>query len=103
MRKILIDSGPLIALFDGNDRYHRASVAFIQSNTHELVTSLASITETMHLLDFSRYAQSDFLDWISAGAVTLEPVSSRDLEQIKANALLRATGKPVRELPIRLG
>ncbi len=32
MKKILIESGPLIALFDGNDDYHLASVAFTKNN-----------------------------------------------------------------------
>ena len=83
MNKILIDSGPLIALFDGNDKYHTASVAFIKSNNSELITTLASLTETLHLLDFNRRAQIDFLEWVNAGAVTLENITANDLGKIK--------------------
>jgi len=83
MKKILIDSGPLIALFDRNDKYHLASIKFIKDNNSELVTSLASVTEALHLLDFNRNAQIDFLGWMNAGAVTLEPISSDDLQRIK--------------------
>lgn len=83
MKRILIDSGPLIALFDNSDKYHIASVEFIKNNKSELITSLASITETLHLLDFNREAQIDFLDWINAGAVTIENITSRDLLVIK--------------------
>ncbi len=83
MKKILIDSGPLIALFDRNDKYHLASVKFIKSNNSELVTTLASVTETLHLLDFNRNAQIDFLGWVNVGAVTLETISSIDLQRIK--------------------
>jgi predicted nucleic acid-binding protein len=83
MKKILIDSGPLIALFDHNDKYHATSVEFIRNNNSELVTTLASVTETLHLLDFNRNAQIDFLGWVNAGAVTLEPVTSDDLQRIK--------------------
>ncbi len=83
MKKILIDSGPLIALFDRNDKYHSASLKFIKNNNNELVTTLASVTETLHLLDFNRNAQIDFLGWVNAGAVTLEPISSDDLQRIK--------------------
>ena len=32
MKKILIDSGPLIALFDASDNYHHEAINFIQSN-----------------------------------------------------------------------
>ncbi len=83
MKKILIDSGPLIALFDRNDKYHLASIKFIKDNNSELVTTLASVTETLHLLDFNRNAQIDFLGWVNAGAVALEPISSDDLQRIK--------------------
>ncbi len=83
MNKILIDSGPLIALFNGNDIYHQASVKFIKNNSSELVTTLASVTETLHLLDFNRNAQIDFLGWLNAGALTLEPILADDLQRIK--------------------
>lgn len=83
MRKILIDSGPLIALFDRNDKYHFASVEFIKNNKFQLITSLASITETLHMLDFSRQAQIDFLGWVSAGALIIEPILVKDLQRIK--------------------
>lgn len=83
MRKILIDSGPLIALFDSDDKYHTASIDFIKSNQCELITTIASITETLHLLDFNRNAQIDFLDWINAGAVSIEAITAPDLLRIK--------------------
>ncbi|MFQ5435165.1 MAG: type II toxin-antitoxin system VapC family toxin [Anaerolineae bacterium] len=80
----MIDSGPLIALFDRSDKYHAASVEFIKANYSELITTLASITETLHLLDFNRNAQVDFLGWVNAGAVTIEPITAGDLLRIKA-------------------
>ncbi len=83
MKKTLIDSGPLIALFDRNDSYHIASVEFIKKNRSELVTTIASVTETLHLLDFNRNAQIDFLTWLNAGAVTIEPIVADDLLNIK--------------------
>ena len=83
MRKILIDSGPLIALFDSDDKYHTASIDFIKSNQCELITTIASITETLHLLDFNRNAQIDFLSWINAGAVSIEAITAPDLLRIK--------------------
>lgn len=82
MAKILIDSGPMIALFDGSDKYHKASVLFIKNNTAKLITTLASITETQHLLGFSRHAQTDFLEWIYAGAIEIEDITSRDFQDI---------------------
>ena len=83
MKKILIDSGPLIALFDRNDKYHFASVEFIRNNENQLITTIASITETLHLLDFSRDAQIDFLGWVNVGALNIEQISSDDFARIK--------------------
>ncbi len=83
MKKILIDSGPLIALFDRNDKYHCASVKFIKINNYELITTLASVTEALHLLDFNRNAQIDFLSWVEAGAVSVETITSDDFGRIK--------------------
>ncbi|HHJ40422.1 MAG TPA: PIN domain-containing protein [Methylothermaceae bacterium] len=83
MNKILIDSGPLIALFDRSDKYHQASTEFIKKNRSELITTLASITEVLHLLDFSRNAQVDFLSWVDAGAVTVEPITTDDFQRIR--------------------
>lgn len=74
MQKILIDSGPLIALFDADDKHHKKALAFIKENKLPLVTTLASITETLHLLDFNPNAQIDFLDWISKGAAEIHNI-----------------------------
>ena len=71
MKKILIDSGPLIALFDASDKYHSKTIDFIKNNDFELITSMASVAETMHILDFNRNAQLDFIQWIINGAVTI--------------------------------
>lgn len=83
MKRILIDSGPIIALFDASDRFHNASVAFVRSNTYPLVTTLASITEALHLLDFSRDAQLDLLEWIIRGGVEIHPIHNSDVRRLK--------------------
>ena len=83
MKRILIDSGPLIALFDSSDKYHKISVSFIKNKPYQLVTSLASVTEALHLLDFNRKAQTDCLSWIISGAVSIEDIGLEDLIRIK--------------------
>ncbi len=94
MKKMLMDSGPLIALFDRSDKYHLASVEFIKQNQAILITTLASITEVLHLLKFSREAQQAFLAWIHAGAVTIETINVYDLERIKT-LMLKYTDLPM--------
>jgi len=83
MQKTLIDSGPLIALFNASDSYHLRSVDFIKNNSTKLVTSMASVTETLHLLNFNKNAQVDFLTWLNAGAVEIETIDNHDLLDIK--------------------
>ena len=83
MKKILIDSGPLIALFDASDMYHSESVNFIKNNKLPLVTTIASITETLHLLDFNRNAQIDFIEWVHRGAVEIQNIENNDFGRIK--------------------
>jgi hypothetical protein len=83
MKKILIDSGPLIALFDASDKHHQKTVQFIKDNEYPLITILASITETLHLLDFNRNAQVDFLEWVSRGAVEIYNIKNSDFDRLK--------------------
>ncbi len=83
MKKILIDSGPLIALFDASDKYHDKAVNFIKTNKYPLVTTIASVTETLHLLNFNRNAQIDFLEWIHRGAVAIQTIENSDFGRIK--------------------
>jgi len=47
MRGIVVDSGPLIALFDGSDQYHTAAVRFIERNRQPLITNLPVVTEVV--------------------------------------------------------
>jgi len=83
VKKILIDSGPLVALFDASDQYHQSSLEFIKENQHPLITTLASITEVLFLLDFSRNAQADFLEWIYRGGVEVSPIELAAIKRIR--------------------
>ena len=83
MKKTLIDSGPLIALFDSSDKHHSDAVNFIKGNKLPLVTTLASVTETLHLLDFNRNAQIDFLEWVYRGAVEIHHIGNDDFGRLK--------------------
>ncbi|QCS50359.1 PIN domain-containing protein [Picosynechococcus sp. PCC 11901] len=94
MKKILIDSGPLIALFDASDKYHPKALEFIRNNNLPLITTIASITETLHLLDFNRNAQIDFLEWISRGGVEICQIENHDFQR------LRELTEKYRDLPM---
>ena len=82
MKSIVVDSGPLIAMFDGDDKYHAASVNFIKNNTRPLVTTIANITEAVYVLSFSAEAQAALLKWIANSTIIIEPIESEDINEI---------------------
>ena len=79
---VVIDSGPLVALFDKDDRYHAAALRFIQRLKGRAVCNLAVVTEVAYLLEFSRQAQLDFLQWVRDGALVLIEPEATDWDRI---------------------
>lgn len=82
MISTLIDAGPLIALFNKNDKYHNKIKDFIKDYRGNLITSWPVITEVCHMLDFNIQTQIDFLTWINLGAVKIENIDNQDLLRI---------------------
>lgn len=78
---IVLDAGPLIALFDGSDRYHAAAVDFIRRTRQPLVTNAPVLAEACRVLDFSVDAQLDCLRWTSQ-ALRIDDEVGRDLPRI---------------------
>jgi predicted nucleic acid-binding protein len=83
-RRSLVDAGPLIALFDRDDRYHRAVKEFFRGYTGRLHTSWAVITEVLHMLDFDIRAQIDFLTWVQRDALEITPLTKECITRIVA-------------------
>ena len=79
---VLIDAGPLIALFDKDDFYHKSVKKFISINNCKLVTTTAVITETTHMLDFNVKTQIDFLKWINDKGVAIYEMQQKDIQRI---------------------
>ncbi len=82
LNTILIDTGPLTALFDKDDKFHRKIVEFIKDKKFRFVTTTAALTEVTHLLDFSVEAQINFFQWILNNGVTIEEVGISDIARI---------------------
>lgn len=78
----VIDTGPLVALFDRSDRYHQKVKTFLKDYSGKLLSSSAVITEVTHLLDFNISAQVDFLKWIHAGALSVHPITELQFDRI---------------------
>jgi uncharacterized protein len=78
---IVVDAGPLIALFDRDDRHHRRAVEFMRNCRSRLITNLPVLTEATFLLRFSVEAQRDLLWWAHA-SLEIDEATAADLPRI---------------------
>lgn len=83
MPGIVVDAGPLIALFDRDDRHHGRAVEFIRNQSGPLITNLPVLTEATFLLRFSNAAQRDLL-WWAQRSISIDQDTSADLARIIA-------------------
>ena len=90
MPSVLVDAGPLIALFDRDDKHHTRARKVLARTKATLFTTWPVVTETWHMLDFSADAQLDFLQWVYRGGAKLHLQNDVDLERIIA--LIRRYG-----------
>lgn len=100
MRSVLIDSGPLAALFNHRDRHHRRALEFFQSlggATH-CHTTWEVISEVSYFLDFSADAQGDFLEWLhqghTAGLTSIAAFGTADLPAV-ARMMRKYSDRPM--------
>ena len=88
LSSILIDAGPIIALFDSSEKNHAAIKAFLKGHPYRYVSTLAVFTEVSHMLDFHRGAQRGFYEWVMCKGVIIS-----DINQIDMLRLLELTDK----------
>lgn len=82
MKNTLVDAGPLIALFDRDDKYHHSVVKFFKQLNGNLLTTWPVITEVSHLLSFNINVQIDFLEWLKREAVKIINIEYEHLVRI---------------------
>ncbi|HBD95970.1 MAG: pilus assembly protein [Spirochaetes bacterium GWF1_31_7] len=82
LKEILIDSGPLIALFDKDDTYHKKIINFIKGKDYKFISTTAVITEVTHMLDFNVNVQINFLEWIMNEGVIIQEIKQKDFIRI---------------------
>ena len=82
--KALADTGALLAYLDAADRWHeRCRLAFGQFRL-PLTTSTAVLTELFHLVGDSPREIDITWKFVHSGALTVAPISDRDLPDIEA-------------------
>jgi predicted nucleic acid-binding protein len=82
MLSILADAGPLIALFDRDDKYHEAVKEIVRTSRYKFITTTAVLTEVTHMLDFNVNVQIDFLTWVMTRGVVLQEIGPDDLPRV---------------------
>ena len=80
--RILIDAGPLIALFDVNDNCHKSVREFLIKNPYCFISTLAVFTEVSYFLSVSIKAQMDFFEWVMHKGVIVSDINQNDIPRI---------------------
>jgi predicted nucleic acid-binding protein len=84
---VLVDSGPLIALFNGADRWHAALLQWLQAHPQaRLISTWPVATEVCALLArrIANEAALDFLRWVQRGGVTMDKPEDSSLPEVLA-------------------
>jgi len=93
---ILLDTGPIVAVFDASDAYHHACVEALKRIKEPLITTWPVLTEAFYLLGFSWRAQDNLWEFIMRGGLE---VLSLD---VKMQARCRELMKKYHDLPMDL-
>jgi len=80
VRNIIVDTGPLVALFHARDKHHEAAKAVLESNPAALVSTWPVITEACHFL--AQAGRRALLTFVRRGALRLEALSVEDVPQL---------------------
>lgn len=91
---IIIDTGPLVALFDKDDQYHNLCKKSLKLIKEPLITNWPVLTETMYLLSFSPLAQDLCLEFIESAGIIVRGGDSQEMLRI------RQLMKQYKDLPI---
>jgi predicted nucleic acid-binding protein len=71
VRRVIVDTGPLVAVFNRRDQHHAWAVEQSRTLAAPLVTCEAVLTEAYHLLGRVQRARMAFARWLQLGRVVL--------------------------------
>jgi predicted nucleic acid-binding protein len=92
----LIDTGPMVALFDASDVAHRHYTSLLAENWR-LTTTWPCVVEVCHFLGAN--AVQRFLRWVSEGGVIVFPFDVSNLPDL-AELMARYTAEPRTEMDL---
>lgn len=82
MRRVLVDTGPIVAILSRRDQYHKVCVEALREMPGPLFTCWPVITEAAWLLRRDSNAAEKLLRSIDAGLFELLPMASGDAKAI---------------------
>jgi uncharacterized protein len=80
---ILIDTGPLVALFDASDNYHRTCLDILKDMDGPLLTVWPVLTEAFYLLNFSWKAQDNLWEFLARGGMEMADLETSGMKRCR--------------------
>lgn len=78
---ILVDIGPLVALFTPVDHNHARCVEVLETLDEELVTTAPVLTEAFHLLRPGSQGPSRLMEFVRQGGIRVLPMDDENLSR----------------------
>ena len=80
---IIVDTGPLVAAADSDDKHHAACSHLLLTTREQLVIPAPVVVEVGYLLDreLGPHAEATFLRTLATGALTVEANTDADFER----------------------
>jgi len=89
-----MDAGPLVALVDVDDQYHKRCVAALKAVREPLVTVWPPVTEAMYLLGDLPRAQEAVWEMLARGVLQLLPLDLSDVPRMR-ELMSKYAGRPM--------
>ena len=80
---ILVDAGPLVALIDLDDQFHKKCVGALKALREPLVTVWPPVTEAMYLLGDLPEGQEALWEMLARGVLQLLPLDLSDVPRMR--------------------
>lgn len=90
----LIDTGPILALLDRNDPWHRPCVEAFAELRLPLMTSAAVLAEVFHMIPDGRRVLEEAWTLVRSGAITVASIADDDLGPVHA-LMIRHRDRPM--------
>ena len=78
---ILVDTGPLVGLFDAHDQHHERCRRVLETFDEKLITTVPVLTEALHLLRPGSPGPPRLMGYIRQGGLTVVPLDAELLRR----------------------